>query len=129
MNFAIILPHYLIWHYGPAFSGYLRIWRNYFKFLWNIFSIKTLSRTLFEPWQRIQDAPKRGADIEEMVGDLIFNGIMRALGIFIRMATIIIGVSFIAILAILGVVFLIIWSILPAIVLLLLAFGIQVLFS
>ena len=110
MHVFLALPYYLAWHYSEALNDMRRIWKNFFVFLFNFFSISLLIRTLFSPWHRMQENYTK---IEDFFGNLIVNTLMRIVGAVIRLIFIIMGVISLVLCAVLGLVALAFWLVLP----------------
>lgn len=110
MHVFLALPYYLAWHYSEALNDMRKIWKNFFVFLFNFFSIFLLIRTLFSPWHRMQESYGR---IEDFFGNLIVNTLMRLVGAVIRLIFIIMGVVSVLLCAVLGLAVLAFWLVLP----------------
>ncbi len=110
MHVFLALPYYLAWHYSEALNDMRKIWKNFFVFLFNFFSIFLLIRTLFSPWHRMQENYGR---IEDFFGNLIVNTLMRLVGAVIRLIFIIMGVVSVLLCAVLGLAVLAFWLVLP----------------
>lgn len=102
---------YLLWHYVYAWADLVRLYRNFSWFLWNFFSIPLLSKTLFSPWKRLQEAAQK--DTAGVLGSFILNTLLRFVGFFARILTLCLGFVSLALFLFAGVVFLIIWPLLP----------------
>jgi hypothetical protein len=128
MRALLIVPYYIHWHYSRALHGIIAIAGNIIWFIWNFFSIGILAKTLFAPWQRLQEAHHRGFDLGGYVSTMLLNTIMRFVGFLIRFIFIIIGLATIAFafLATIGV--FIVWLLLPVVVVVMFIFGIILLF-
>lgn len=113
MNFILILPQYVVWHYGMAIVDIQRIAGNFLRFFYNLFSVRLLASTLFAPWQKVSESAPKGADLGDVVSNLIFNGIMRGIGFVVRLTFILIGLTSMAVGFVLAIVFFILWIILP----------------
>ena len=127
MHVFLALPYYLMWHYSVVYSDMKNIWKNFFVFLFNFFSVSTLLRTLFSPWHRIAE----GYDLsfDRLIGTLIVNLLMRAVGVFIRGVFILFwGVSTLFCF-IFGLLFFIVWTLLPFILILSVLEGVNLLTS
>ena len=117
MNFFLILPYYLLWHYSQAFLDLKNIWKNFLVFLYNFFSIPTLIFSLFSPWQRMQESySKNDLSFEGTFGNMIVNTIMRLVGAIARLLFIVIGIVSIILCLVLGVVIFCAWILLPFII-------------
>lgn len=120
-----IAYQYFVWHYSRAFVDLARVWMNIFLFLNDFFSIGLLLRTLFSPWQRMQEQRKKGVDIENFLAVLLVNTIMRLVGFFVRSAVIVVGVAVIACWCVLGIAGLFAWIFVPAGLILLFSVGVH----
>ncbi len=84
--------HYILWHYSRGFTDVFTGWRNILWFVWNYFSIGLLLRSLFSPWRALSEEKRgTGFDLAEYLSNLLINTIMRAVGFFIRLIFIVIG--------------------------------------
>lgn len=110
MHIFLALPYYLSWHYTDALTDMRRIWKNFFIFIWNFFSISLLVSTLFSPWHRMQESYGR---IEDVFGNFVVNTMMRLVGAVVRLIFIIMGTFSLILCAVLGVAALIFWLVLP----------------
>lgn len=110
MHVFLALPYYLAWHYTTALSDMKNIWKNFFSFIWNFFSIGLLVRTLFSPWHKMAE---NYGKIEDLFGNLIVNTMMRLVGAVVRLLFIIMGLFSIVLCAVVGVAVYIFWLVLP----------------
>lgn len=113
---------YLFWHYTTAWGDLLRLYRNFSWFLWNFFSVKILTSTLFAPWRRLHEGASK--ETAGFLGSLIVNLILRCIGFVARTFTILIGLSALVLLFAAFLVFLALWIFLPMLIFLLIANGI-----
>jgi hypothetical protein len=90
MNLLVILPHYIVWHYGRALADMVIIWKNFLYFVYNFFSIKTLIMTMFSPWRRMGDEYREHGSLEDVMGTFVVNVVMRCLGAVIRLIYVIV---------------------------------------
>lgn len=118
---------YLWWHYALAWVDLARLYHNLAWFLWNFFSISLLLRTLFSPWRRLHESARKEAG--GLLGSLIMNTILRFIGFFARVATIVFGLASLVLLGVVGVAFLVLWPLLPFIALALMLTGLFGVFS
>jgi hypothetical protein len=123
MQFVILLPAYVRWHYGRAIREYIGVAENILWFLWNVFSISLLSRTLLARFKRMGEPYKKGFDIGEFFSSLIVNIMMRLVGFVMRLSVIVVGLAVIMCSLALGLVVFICWLLLPIIVVGLFLFG------
>ncbi len=126
MSFFYILPYYFSWHYTTALVDLQRVWRNFLSFTYHFFSIPVLFRTLFAPWQRVQDGYGPGHKIMET---FVFNTIMRGIGFVVRTCVIIFGHIMMAIVLFSGILFYVAWFLLPVILAVFFFWGLNMLFS
>ncbi|MFZ2523178.1 MAG: hypothetical protein WAW92_02215 [Minisyncoccia bacterium] len=110
MHVFLALPYYLAWHYTTAFSDMMNIWKNFFSFLYEFFSIPLLIRTLFSPWRRMKEDYGR---IEDFFGNLVVNTMMRLVGAVIRIIFILMGLTSLLFCALVGVALFVFWVALP----------------
>ncbi len=115
MNFLLIAPHYISWHYTKAISDLINLFKDFTWFIWNMFSIKILLKTLFVPFQKLSVKSTKKFDIQEYFSALATNLLMRILGFVLRTFFIILGLLSLVFFAALSAVFFIVWLILPLI--------------
>jgi len=129
MYLFLVLPYYINWHYGKAFSDIQNIWKNFFNFLYSFFSIPTLFSSLLSPWQRMQETYSEHFSIEGTLGSLVVNVIMRIIGAIVRSVFIIIGIVSLVLCLVLGIAVVFIWFILPICIIYLLFQGFNLITS
>lgn len=110
MHVFLALPYYLAWHYTTALTDMKNIWKNFFTFIFNFFSITLLIKTLFSPWHRMAESYGK---IEDFFGNLMVNTIMRMVGAIVRLMFIVVGIFSLLLCTILGLVIFAFWLILP----------------
>ncbi len=115
MNFLLIAPHYISWHYTKAISDLINLFKDFTWFIWNMFSIKILLKTLFVPFQKLSVKSTKKFDIQEYFSALATNLLMRLLGFVMRTFFIILGLLSLVFFTALSAVFFIVWLILPLI--------------
>ncbi len=120
MGFFLVIPYYILWHYGLALKDIKNIWFSFIAFIYKFFSIPILLSTLFSPWERIQDSQN-----SPFFESFIFNSLMRAVGVVVRSFFILIGLFFIVSIFILGLIFYVIWFFLPFMILNIAIWGIS----
>jgi len=108
-----LLIRFLVWHFGAAAKQILVAWKNFLKFNLHYFSLGLLLKTLFSHWRRYKDSYSRGFDFKVYARVFAGNMISRALGAFIRIIMIIIGLCFELVIFLFGFIFLIVWLCLP----------------
>lgn len=105
------LPDYLIWHFIEAPNFLLKVWRNFFVFIFNFFSIGLLLKTFFAPWRRVKVEAKAG--LKEYFEALTFNLVSCGIGASVRFFLILGGVVFLILNFCFGMVIILIWFFLP----------------
>jgi len=116
MNFLLIIPNYLSWHYGRALSDYFKVWKNLIWFLWNFFSIKVLLKTFFLPFKRLKETYAGNLDVESFLNSIIITTLMRVVGMVARSAIIICGLVALIFFIIGGLFGFVVWLFLPLII-------------
>jgi hypothetical protein len=105
---------YLLWHYSRALRDMVGIWGNYLWFIGNLFSVKTLFRTLIQPLKLIEE--EKGnlvADPARFAQNLLVNIIMRLVGLCARLILILIACVLWVVLLFGGVMIFLLWLVLP----------------
>lgn len=113
MKFSIFLVHYIGWHYGAGVASFLSVWRDFLWFAYNFFSIPVLLRTLFSPFQRLNEEYKRRLDVGAFLSVFAVNTIMRFVGAAARSCIIFMGVVSIVLIALVGAALFVAWLLLP----------------
>jgi len=117
MNFLLIFPHYISWHYTKAISDLLGLFKNFARFIWTFFSIKLLLQTLFVPFQKLSVKRTKKLDLEDFFSALVTNLLMRLIGFIIRTFFIVIGLFSMIFYVLAYSVLFIIWIVLPLVIL------------
>ena len=55
MKYLLIFPYYLSWHYGRGTLETITVFKNFLLFVPRFFSIGTMFKTLFSPFQRLKE--------------------------------------------------------------------------
>lgn len=113
--FRLILS-YFIWHYSQAFRDIYYLYKNFIWFIYHFFSIKVLTKTLFSPWRKLNEAYRGGWSLNAFFETFAVNIIMRIVGFFVRLSIIVIGVMCLAVTFISEIVTFFLWLFLPAII-------------
>ncbi len=116
MNFLLIIPNYLSWHYSRGLSDYFKVWKNLTWFLWNFFSIQVLLKTFFLPFKRLQENYAGNLDVESFLNSIIITTLMRIVGMFARGFIIICGLVTLVFFIIGGLLGFVVWFFLPLII-------------
>lgn len=126
MNFFMVIPYYLSWHYSRGLAQWTRNLFNFISFEFSFFSVKDLLRNLFAPFQRLSEH-HTGSPIEfgSILSVIVVNLIMRVVGLLVRsviliFASVVITLSFVLVLSLIA-----LWIVLPfaLIALLMVGFG------
>lgn len=129
MQLGLIVPYYISWHYTRALRDIVEHSKDFIWFFWNLFSIPSLLRTFFAPFERLgQDAPKR-FDPQKMLEAFATNLVMRVIGMGVRGFFIAIGLAMLGTVLLVCVAFMAVWLVLPFIVSAMLVAGVLSLFS
>lgn len=129
MSLILVLPYYIIWHYSLALSDMIRIWKDFFVFIFNFFSIENLLSSLFSPWQRLQENYSEKFSLEGTIGTIVLNTTMRIVGAVVRLIFITIGIISLFLCFCLGVIAFCLWFLLPFILVFIALNGITLLLS
>lgn len=124
--FRLILS-YFIWHYTTALKDLFNHACNFLWFIFHFFSISVLFKTLFSPWQKLNETYKGGFNLNAIFETFVVNILMRIVGFFIRFFMIVAGIiswvlTFLILLAVFA-----LWLVLPLIITVLFISGIKLL--
>lgn len=122
MNLAAFLPRYFSWHYKNAYSHIYGIWLNMIRFALEFFSVGLLLKTLFSPFERLNEEYKSG--LEAKAETAFVNLMMRIVGLLVRLPVVILGLVSAAFVFFAGLVFFLLWTVLPVVFVFFLMFGI-----
>lgn len=95
-----IINHYLVWHYGYAFIEIWHVWRSFFWFTINFFSVPQLLKSLFAPYKRVTTERGETFNLEDLAGFIIINIVSRFIGLFLRVAILLVAVLALVVLSI-----------------------------
>lgn len=113
MWYFALIPTYFVWHYTIALNDFKRIAKNISWFIFHLFSIDILLDTLFSPWKRLS----KDADAHStFFTNLVINILMRFVGVFVRLGTIIFGTILLAITIAILIITFVVWLFLPFLV-------------
>jgi hypothetical protein len=129
MNFLLIFPHYISWHYTKAISDLLILSKNFIWFFWNLFSINILLKTLFVPFQKLSVQSTKRFDLEDFFSALATNLLMRLVGFVIRSFFVIFGLLTLVFVIIFFFILFIVWILLPLILLSMFVLGLVALIN
>lgn len=128
MKFLSAFFGYLKWHYGRALITTFSFWRNILVFLFNFFSIKSLSSNFFTPWKRLADNYPKRFNLQIYFGNFVINTLMRIVGVILRTIILIIGLSCCILYIILLPLTILFWLALPPAVIALMVYGLVLIF-
>ncbi len=116
---------YFAWHYTRGIADLFRVMGNFLWFLYHLFSIPVLAKTLFSPWRREGEAYKGGFHVEAFFETFVVNTIMRVVGFLVRGSVIIFGLGVLIIALVIAIAVLISWIVLPAAIAMLIISGLR----
>lgn len=116
---------YISWWYGQGLLGFWQGILIMTEKIYSFFSIRTLVRTLFDPWKR-DNYTVENASLETRMQILLNNLISRFIGFVIRLVTMLFGFMITAIFFIFILTVVLIWLMLPLVVLFLIINGLRV---
>lgn len=125
MYLFLFLPYYARWHYSRGFRDLFRNWIFIVSFVFSFFSISFLIKSLFAPWQRLNENYKKGFDPEAFFSTLLVNGIMRVVGFVTRFFVIMVGLISTALSFFGGIIVLVLWAVFPLLIAFLCALSIK----
>lgn len=128
MFFLTIVRDYIVWHYSTALVSFVRLYKNFWWFTVQFYSIPQLAGSLLSPYKRITERRAGLFDIEAWLGFIVINTISRLIGFIARMVIILIGIADLIILCLLAVIWYAIWLAAPAIISYCLIYGLYLLF-
>ena len=115
MKYLLIFPYYLGWHYSKGITEVFVSFRDFLYFVPRLFTIKTLLKTLFSPFQRLQEEYSGGLEIGKFLESFSVNILMRLIGFIVRTIIIIVGLFATVVTFILEIILFIVWILLPII--------------
>lgn len=122
MRFAF---EYFKWHYGEGVASLVNIIGNFVWFFYEFFSIPLLLKTYFMPFHRLNEAYRKGFNIESWFETLVVNIMMRFVGALLRTVLITLGIFFILLTIGIGVCFFVAWLLAPFLLFFLISYGIK----
>ena len=128
MEYLTTFYGYFKWHYSRALISTFSLWKNVLVFLFNFFSIKSLSGNFFTPWKRLADSYPDQFSLKTYSFIFLVNTIMRILGIILRSIIILVGLACCVAYIIFLPVSLLLWLALPVITTCLIISGLILIF-
>lgn len=113
MKYLLIFPYYLSWHYSKGIAEVAIALKNFVLFVPEFFSIGTLLKTLFSPFQRLKEHYSGGLKISEFFEVITVNILMRLVGLVIRSFFITLGVLCFIGALILAIILFFVWLVIP----------------
>ncbi len=129
MGLLLFIGDYFVWHYGQAIKEGINIWKIFFRFFNQFFSMSLLLRTLFSPWRRMKEYYGRGFDPKQYFEIFILNLVMRGVGFVLRMTIIAIGLAAELAVFVIGIIAFFIWLMMPIVIVWFFAEGIILFFQ
>ncbi len=127
MSFSLLILDYMQWHYREAPAALFHIWLNFMRYTEQLFSVRLHAHTLFAPWHRIVDKPRKKHNLEEWAASLVVNIISRVIGFLLRSFLILLGFVALALLTVIIMPAMLIWYAAPLIVTVTILVGITIL--
>jgi len=124
----MIVTQFLFWYFLEVPKKILEGWKNFLKFNIEYFSIPVLFRTFFSHWRRYRWIYPRGFDFSAYIEIFFSNLISRALGMFMRIILISIGLLGQIFITLAGILALTIWVLLPIFFIIGLFFSLKMIF-
>jgi hypothetical protein len=128
MFFLTLVRDYTIWHYSTALVAFVRLYKNFWWFLVQFFSIPQLTSSLFAPYKRITERRGSLLDIEAWFSFIIINTISRLIGFCIRVCIIGFGLACLFILLVSSVLTYGFWLVAPGLLVYCFGYGLYLLF-
>ncbi|MES2749177.1 MAG: hypothetical protein V4606_02170 [Patescibacteria group bacterium] len=128
MFFLTIVHDYLTWHYTTALISFVRIYKNFWWFLTQFFSLPQLLTSLFAPYKRMTERRGKLLDMEGWLEYFTINLLSRLLGLVARLTIIISGVLSLSVFSLVAAIWYAIFIIAPILVALCFSYGLYLLF-
>jgi len=117
MRIFSVFRDYLVWHYSVALSDILHMWWNYVWFVFHVFSVGDVAKTLFAPWKRLEEGKVNLIkNPQEYFGNMFVNLIMRMVGFVVRAALLTIALICFLFIFFGGLAFFALWIPLPVLI-------------
>jgi hypothetical protein len=128
MFFLTLLRDYMLWHYGAGLIAFVRVYKNFWWFLVQFFSIPQLSTSLLAPYKRMTERRGSLLDLEWLVGFIIINSMSRLLGLVIRLVIIFVGLLCLVAFSLTALISYGLWLVAPFLLIYCFSFGLYLLF-
>jgi hypothetical protein len=121
IDMIFLFPQYLLWHYTKGIQEAFKLCYRIEAFIFHFFSVPLLFKTLFAPFERLNEGYKKGLDVGNWAGTFIVNTIMRFVGMLVRLFFIVLAVVCGVVWVGIGGALFIVWLVAPFLMLALLA--------
>lgn len=128
VHMSNIFAQYLEWHFIDQTKAILQAWHNYLYFNLNYFSVPLLLKTFASPFHRYRYSYGRGFDLKRYIDAFTMNAFSRAFGMMIRTVLIFFALIIELFIFLAGLLFFFLWLFLPIILIILILYGLQILF-
>lgn len=129
MLFLSVVHHYLLWHYSRAFLEIFHVWLNLMWFIVHFFSLPQLLRSWLAPWRRMSEGRGNKWSFEDLAAFLIIGLLSRLIGFILRTCVIVAGLVALTLTVIGGFAVYLFWVVAPLAIIVLIGFGITLLFA
>ena len=120
----MVLFDAITWWYSWAWLHVLEVTRRRLTRLYNVFSVRQMLRTLFQPWKEDRVTGAQGLD--QILRALVMNTVARFIGLCIRLIFLGIYVLSSLFIGATGLVVFVVWPVLPISSIILLIIGVSV---
>jgi len=107
----MLIGSFFSWWYGVGWKQTANSFNRRIKSIAEMFSVKQLLRSMFEPWRRIVTVP--GASLEAKMRAWGDNLVSRAVGFFVRVFVLLAAGISIIVVGLLSLIEIILWPLLP----------------
>ncbi len=108
-----IFTMWFLWQFYEAPKFLVSVWKNYFFFAADFFSLPLLLRSILSPWRKYRWVYPKITDFTEFLNTLFSNVFSRIVGAFMRIILIIAGIIFQAIVIVAGFAVILAWYLVP----------------
>jgi hypothetical protein len=128
MFFLTLLRDYMLWHYGAGLIAFVRVYKNFWWFLVQFFSIPQLTSSLFAPYKRMSERRGSLLDLRWWIGFIVINTMSRLLGLVIRLIIIGTGVLSLMLFSLSALISYGLWLVTPLLLIYCFSYGLYLLF-
>jgi hypothetical protein len=115
MQWLLIVPGYLAWHYSRGYRDFLHVWGNIVWFVFSLFAVPHHLVTLLSPWHRMLEEKPARFEVERWAEGVVVNIMSRLIGFTVRVVIIVAGVASLLTSLTLGIVLLLAWAAFPVV--------------